>query len=107
MKEIPGHTLLQEASQNQRTVILCRESIVGEKLVAQASFFIQEGLMFDTLRNAVQEGRAHVKGEVIMEENKEESFWDSLPDFGHSLDLLLQGTLDHDVLHVDVDSYFG
>jgi hypothetical protein len=74
-----------------------------------------KGVIFDSLREAAHEGRAHVThearahatGDAIMEEKKEDSFWASLPDFGHSLYSLLHSVLDHDGLHLDVDSYFG
>jgi hypothetical protein len=100
-------SLSQEEERDQRTVTLSREAIVDEKLTAQARYFVQEGVIFDTLRESVREGGADITGDVTMKESRAESFWASLPDFGHSLDALLQGALGHDVLHVDVDSYFG
>ncbi len=106
-KEMHSHALSQEEAQGPRTVSLTREGIFNEKLINQAEFFVQTGVMFDTLENAAQEGGVDIIGNVVVEENKEEGFWSSLPDFGHSLDSLLQAALGHDGLHVDVDSYFG
>ena len=97
----------QEEARSQRTVALSRETVLDEKLVAQASFFAQEGVMFNTLREAANEGRVHVTGVEIAEGYQAESFWGFLPDFGNLLHNpldLLQG-FTHD--HIDVNSYFA
>jgi hypothetical protein len=62
------------------------------------------------LRQAVQEGRAHVTGDAVAETHLEESLWDFLTDFGNIVE---SGSLDpiqaliHDLLHLDIGSNLG
>jgi hypothetical protein len=99
---------------HQRTVTLTAHAVMDEKMEAQARFFAGEGIMFDTLRDAVGNGRAHVMEDFNTEERQEEQgFFDGLgffPDLWqnpleHTPLELLKG-LAHDLLHIDISSHF-
>ena len=98
---------------HERAVTLSDQVVMDEKMEAQARFFAQEGVVFDTLREAVDTGRAHLIDDVVTEERQEESFFDTLGFLSglwqnpleHNPLELLQG-LAHDLLHIDINSHF-